>query len=361
MRILIELGHPAQVHQFKYTIKNFIGKGHKVKICIKEKEGIVSRLLELYGLKYESIGKNVPSLLNKGITLPHKDIKLFQIAYKFKPDIFVSIASPYSGIVSKLFKKPHVTFTDTEDAKLINALAFPFASVILTPNCFKANVPLNKHIVYDGYHELAYLHPNWFKPDSSVLNNLDLTKDDKFIIVRFSSWDATHDIGQRGFKSMEERINFIKTLEKYGKIFVISEILLPKSLEKNRLTISPEKIHDLLYYATMDIGGGATLASEAGVLGIPWIWISAGEMRGYLDDQEKNYGLGYSTKTPNQALERAIELLEDPNLKQRWRKKRGKLLKDKIDVTAFMIWFIENYSESFKIMKENPEYQERFR
>jgi predicted glycosyltransferase len=361
MKILIELGHPGQVHLFKYTIKNLIGNGHKVKIGIKEKEGIVSRLLELYGLKYENIGKNVPSLLNKVISALHKDIKLFQIAYKFKPDIFVSIASPYSGVVSKLFNKSHLTFTDTEDAVLSNALAFPLTSVILTPDCFKAKVPLNKHVKYRGYHELAYLHPNWFKPDSSVLDNLDLAKDDKFIIVRFSSWDASHDIGQRGFNSMEERITFIKTLEKYGKIFVTSEIPLPKSLEKNRLNISPEKIHDLLYYATMYIGGGATLASEAGVLGVPWIWISAGQMRGYLEDQEKNYGLGYCLRTPQQALERAIELLESVNLKSEWQKKKEKLLNRKIDVTKFMTWFIENYPESFEIMKENTRYQERFK
>ena len=36
------------------------------------------------------------------------------------------------------------------------------------------------------------------------------------------------------------------------------------------------------------------------------------------------------------------------------------MLKEKIDVTAFMVWFIENYPESAKIMKENPDYQLRF-
>jgi hypothetical protein len=37
------------------------------------------------------------------------------------------------------------------------------------------------------------------------------------------------------------------------------------------------------------------------------------------------------------------------------------MLRDKIDVTAFMVWFIENYPDSVNIMKENPEYQDRFR
>jgi len=37
------------------------------------------------------------------------------------------------------------------------------------------------------------------------------------------------------------------------------------------------------------------------------------------------------------------------------------MLKDKIDVTAFLVWFIENWPESFNIMKENPDYQYRFK
>jgi hypothetical protein len=35
--------------------------------------------------------------------------------------------------------------------------------------------------------------------------------------------------------------------------------------------------------------------------------------------------------------------------------------KEKIDVTAFMVWFIENYPESVKVIKENPDYQHRFK
>lgn len=32
-----------------------------------------------------------------------------------------------------------------------------------------------------------------------------------------------------------------------------------------------------------------------------------------------------------------------------------------IDYVAFLTWFIENYPESQKIMKENPDYQWRFK
>ena len=38
------------------------------------------------------------------------------------------------------------------------------------------------------------------------------------------------------------------------------------------------------------------------------------------------------------------------------------MLFEKIDVTGFMVWFVENYPESVGIMKENPEEtQKQFR
>jgi len=49
----------------------------------------------------------------------------------------------------------------------------------------------------------------------------------------------------------------------------------------------------------------------------------------------------------NEALKKAIEILENENSKKEWQKKREKLLNDKIDVTKFMVEFIENYPESF--------------
>jgi hypothetical protein len=54
-------------------------------------------------------------------------------------------------------------------------------------------------------------------------------------------------------------------------------------------------------------------------------------------------------------------LLSQENLKEQWKIKRDRLLADKIDVTAFYVWFIENYPESAKIMRKNPEYQYKFK
>ena len=308
MRLLFGIGHPAHVHFFRNLIDILESQNHEIQICVNDREN-VQQMLKLYEYSYEVYGNNHPNMHLKILDLLKYERYAYNKFTSFRPHLVLSIAHYFFGHVGKFLNVPSMYFTDTEDARLINSIGFPFADLILTPSCFQGSVPLQKHISYNSYHELAYLHPDIFKPDPSVLHNLNVNEGDKFILVRFSSWDSSHDIGHMGFKSLNERIQMIKELEKYGKVFITSEIDLPEDLHKNRCKISPEKIHDLLYYSQMYIGEGATLASEAGVLGVPWVWISAGERRGYLDDQENHYGLGFSLDTPQAALKKSIELL----------------------------------------------------
>jgi len=341
------MGHPKDVHFWKNIINSLSDKGHEVNILVWEKD-ITSYLLDAYGFEYIVIGKSQKGFFKKAYGILEGDMKSLMFARKIKPDIFIA-GAPYLAHISKLFGKPHISVTDTENARLIQYLTYPFSDVIFTPSCFQKKFNPQKHFTFEGYLELAYLHPRYFKPDSTVIDELD--KDDKLIVLRFVSWGASHDIGQRGFTHQEEIVNKLKN---YGKIFITSEKKLSKRLEKYRITIPPEKMHDLLYYATMYIGEGATMATEAGILGTPSIYVSSlvGTM-GNFEELEKRYRLVYSFQDPTLALEKALELLNDNNIKEKWQKKREKLLKEKIDVTKFMINFIENYPESFKTLKES--------
>jgi predicted glycosyltransferase len=346
MRIIVYIGHPAHVHLFKNMIWNLEGDGHEVKITAIDKE-IALYLLNAYGFKYDNLGKHSKKLLKKLLGFIARDYRLYQVAKNFKPDVFISHGSMFAAHVAKLFRKPHISLEDTEHSTEQYRLYAPFTDVILTSSCFKRDLG-KKQVRYNGYHELAYLHPNYFRPDPSVLDYLGLNEDDKFVILRFVSWGASHDIGQRGFDS-ETKKELVKEIEKRAQVFITSEKTLTKEFEKYRITIPPEKIHDLLYYATMYIGEGATMASEAAVLGTPAIYVNTLRL-GYLDEQEERYGLLYNFSNPKTAqkdvLRKAVEQLEDENLKTRWHNKRAKLLSEKIDVTKFLTDFIENYPES---------------
>jgi len=353
MRIMIGIGHPKQVHIRKNIINNLVEDGHEVKIVTWDKD-ITSYLLNVYGFKYEIIGKNYKGLMKKAYGMLKSDFKLFKIAKRFKPDILVW-GSPYLAHVSKLIGKPHIDFTDTEHAKLATLISFPFSDVICTPSCYRGKIDPKKHVMYNGYEELAYLHPNYFKPDPGVLDDLGLSKEDRFIIIRFVSWRASHDVGQHGFELRKLQI-FVKELEKFGKVLITSEAELKKDFEKYKIKVPPEKMHDLLYYATMYIGEGATMASESAILGTPAIYVNTLRL-GCLDEKEKRYGLVYNfsnSKTAQKdALAKAVELLEDGNQKSKWQRKREKLLSEKIDVTKFMTDFIENHPESFEKWEVN--------
>jgi len=365
MRIIFDVGHPAHVHLYRNTITELTANGEHIKIIARKRE-ITYHLLDKYGLNYIKFPQVSKSMTNP-ISLIGGINKLSKIAKVFKPDMFVSSGSILSAQVSSLISKPHIVFGDTV-AKKYSPYYFtsylviaPFTNVFCTPSVL--NWKPIRNVRYHGYHELAYLHPNWFKPDPEVLDIANLSKHDKFIIVRFASWDAVHDVGQKMiFNSIKERVEFINKLERFGKILITSEIPLPDSLKKYKLPIPPEKLHSLLYYSSMYIGEGATLASEAGVLGIPWIWLCGTEKLDYLVDQEDNYDLGYNIFNYQKALNKVKEIFDNySNIKQEWQKRRKRLLRNKIDVTAFMVWFLTNYPKSYEIMKKNPNYDEKFK
>jgi len=78
---------------------------------------------------------------------------------------------------------------------------------------------------------------------------------------------------------------------------------------------------------------------------------------------ENNYHLGFGIKTsePIKLYQKLEELLNIPDLKDIWKIRTAEFLKDKIDLTSFIIWFINNYPASVATVKENPEYQMRFK
>lgn len=357
MRILIDISHPADVHFFKHFIWIMKEKGYQIFITAKDKD-VAIRLLDAYGFPHQKVGQYQKGTWAKAADMLKIDYRIYKAATRFKPDIFISFGSPNAAHVSTALCKPHIAFDDTDHAVKEKLLYYPFTSVVVTPSTFRRNYG-RKQVRFEGYKELAYLHPNYFKPDPSVLGKLGINKSDRFIIVRFVAWEASHDVGQHGF-SLRGKIELVSELEKYGRVLITSEKPLPEMLERYRISVPPEKLHDLLYFATLCIGEGATVASECAVLGTPAIYVNTLRL-GYLDEQEERYGLVYNFSNPQtaemQGMEKALELLMQPDLKDRWAEKRQRLLGDKIDVTQFMVDFIENYPESFAKYKEGSKNQ----
>jgi len=361
MRILIDINHPAHVHYFHNLYHILINNNHQVCITAKKKD-ITLKLLKNFDIPYYCTGKNKQTLIGKFLSIIKSDYIILKQSLKFKPDLFFSFFSLSASHIGTLLNKPVIAFSDTENAKLSIITTKPFTNVVLTPSCFTKNLG-KKQIRFNGYMELCYLHPNYFIPDPSVLEILGVAKDEKYVIIRFVSWNASHDVGHSGL-SLAMKHTIVRELSKYAKVFISSEGELPKDLKPYQIKIPPQKMHDALAFATLLYGESSTMASECACLGTPAFFID-NDGRGYTNEEEEKYGLvfNYSESFQDQkrSLRKALELLNTPNLKQEFQNRRQKMLADKIDVTAFMVWFVENYPQSVKIMKENPDYQYNFK
>ncbi len=335
MKLLIDILHPAHVHFFRNFIKEVKSNGHKVLVTTREKD-IALDLLDLYNIKYTSLSKFRPGMGHLIWELIYRNWRFRKVVKKFKPNAMLGLMGPTIATSGRFKGIKKFVFWDTENSELSNKIVYPLVDFVCTPSCYEGKVWGN-HITYGGYHELAFLHPNKFKPNQNVLKRYGLKKSDTFFLLRFVSWGTYHEIGEEGFV---DKIKFVKELEKHGKVFISSEDPLPQELEKFRFKLRYDELHDFLAFATLYIGESATIASEAAVLGVPAIYVSSSR-RGYTNELEKKYGLVYNISKQEKAMKKALDLLRRKNLKKEWQKKRDCMLKDKIDVTSWLVKFVE--------------------
>lgn len=355
MKILIDIGHPGHVHLFKNFAHEMIRKGHSIIFTCRDKEFEI-QLLKAEGFNFVSFGKKYKTTVGKIFGLFKFDLLEIIQGIKFNPDFFLSHGSPYAAHAAAFLGKSHISLEDTGNMEQVN-LYLPFTKNVLTSTAFHMDLG-KKQLKYESYHELAYLHPKYFTPDEKIYHLLKINKHEQFVILRFVSWNASHDINQAGL-SLGEKRKVVSLLEKKYRIFISSESELPLEFKKYQIKMPPQEIHHALAFAALFIGEGATMASECAMLGTPAIYINT-ITAGTIDEQVK-YGLIFHFKTTENLINKINELISEPMLKQVFKNKQLKMLNDKIDLTAFFVWFIENYPKSSSIMKENPDYKYNFK
>ncbi len=344
MRVIFDVGHPGDFHALKNLGLALKEMGVEVLFTTREKEFEIE-LIKAAGFKYKSFGKHYKTIRGKIFGLLKFDLQMIWTALRFRPDLFISHGSIYASHAGFLLRKKHMSLEDTGNMEQIR-LYKPFADVILTPEVLPIDLG-SKQIRYNGYHEIAYLHPDTFKPDPSVYQLLGLAEGEPYAILRFVSWNASHDGGHKGI-SAADKGKLVELLGQRVKVFISSEADLPEHLQAYAYRVAPEKLHDALYYASIVVSEGATVASEAGVLGTPAIYINTIPIS-YCIDQE-NYGLVYNTTDSVKVFQLIEEILQLDRAE--FRRRREQLLNDKIDVNKFFVNFIqERYMKQQKLAK----------
>lgn len=361
MNILMDIAHPAHVHLLRNTYEELIKRGHHVHVTVKNIPSAIV-LLEKYKIPYTYLGGMHDSLLGKFFLQLGYNYKLWKLVRKNKINIGFGSSLTLAHI-SRLTGMHSIILDDDDDEvePLFVKYAHPYADVVLSPDC--TTRATKNAIAYAGYHELAYLHPNRFNPDSTILSDIGLKEGDPYFVLRFNAFRAHHDAGVQGL-SIENKRKLIQMLEKRGRVFITSERNIDEEFKNYQLTLSPDKIHSLIYYATMLIGDSQTMTSEAAILGTPAVKCNSFAGRLSVPNElEDTYGLCFSflPEKSDEFFQKIEELICVENLQAIFAERQQKLLADKMDVTAFFCWFIENYPDSRTQIKDNLEYQFQFK
>ena len=343
MKVLVDIGHPAHVHFFRNPMRLLLEHGHEVLITSRNKE-IAVELLDELGIEHvclSALGKG--GLLSLGRELIQRDWALWRIVRRFRPDVMAAIGGVNIAHVSRVTGVPSLVFYDTENARLQNAITYPFASCVIVPRCYESWLPPRRHIRYAGYHELSYLHPQQFTPDRDVAlrNGVDPQRDTFFL--RTVSWRANHDVGELGW-SYHLLEKLVHKLESHGTVLISSESPLPDSLLRYRYAGRISDVHHVLAYCRAFIGESATMASECAVLGVPAIY-AAHTGRGYTNEQEARYGLVINVSNIAwENVQAAVDQLLTQPLES-WATRRAQLLAETVDVAAFATRCIETFPD----------------
>lgn len=372
MNILVQLVHPAHFHYYRNAIDTWKRQGHSVIVVITDKD-ILAELLKKTNIPYIDILPKFRYRSNKLgqlIEMAIRDWRMLRVVLKYKIDVLTGSSVEITHI-GWLLRKSAINIGE-DDAYIVpkytNAIA-PFLDVRVTPMACD-NGPLSSRCIqYPGYLKLTYLHPNEFSSDIKVLKKYHIDERKPYFVLRFSALNAHHDKGIKGISYTIAK-QIIEILYSYGKIYITSERPLEPEFEQYRLHINPLDIHHVMAYATIYIGDSQSMANEAAMLGTPSLrfndFVGAKKI-GVMEELEHVYGLTYgiSSHEPEKLyakIEELLEMAKSGNLRDEFQRRRQKMLADKIDVTAFLTWFIENYPRSKELAKNpTPEFWQQFK
>jgi len=348
---------------FKHTIHALKKAGHKVVIVIRPKD-VLEQLCINEGLEYQKCGirPDKGGKLARAAVIVQRTVEIAKIVRKEKPCMLIG-SDGVMAYLGTIFNIPSFEFFDDdyEIIKLYAWIFFPFYSDLVCPNITNAGRWTKKKTGYEGYQKLSYLHPNIFTPDRNIVEKY-IPSDNPYFLLRLAKLNAHHDGGVGGInKTVGQHI--IDILQPHGDVFITSERKLEPQFERYRLNINPSDMHHVMAFAKMYIGDSQSMAVESAMLGTPSLRFNdfAGKIR-VLEELEHRYQLTFAipTSEPERLYAKIDELLSMPYLHETFQQRRQKMLSEKIDVSSFFTWFIENYPESKHIMHNNPDYQKRF-
>jgi uncharacterized protein len=274
--LVFDIVHPAHVNLFKNAIK-ILAVDYTIHITIMDR-GIIKKLLaeELPGFQYYVVTKRSKSKL--GLILLNnlfRALKMYFLLRRLKPVTGISCGQISFSLPLTLMQVPNYQFSDDIERKYVVL----FESYFSTKKYFP---PIEKRLLdglknterFNAMKQWAYLHPDYFTPDESVLNFYGL-EIKKYYFLREVSTGSFNYYGQtsstlRNFKPLPG-FRVVLSLEdkSQSKLYPEDWIILKEPVRD---------FYSLIYFSFMVLSSGDSLAREAALLGVPSIYVGVREM-----------------------------------------------------------------------------------
>lgn len=276
--VYIDICHLPQANLFKNVVHLLYEKVN-IQLLVRPR----GKLKEIIEMEYPSLpivcfGSYNDSLVKKIISNIQRELLLLKFFKKNKFDILMGVGSYFLSPISHLHNKPSIMFTDDFE----HLWHFNLNKFLSTYFIFPKSIPINGRniIKYNGYKELAYLHPNYFKSNRGILNEYDL-EEERYVFIRMTTNTSINYRRQTQFIP----INKWQEIIKYFKRRDIDVVLSLENKENSKffknsiILIEPiNEFYSLIKYSLMLISSGDTMAREACILGVPSIYLGGRKM-----------------------------------------------------------------------------------
>ena len=283
MKIWVDMLTPKQVHFLGRLSLRLREEGHEVFNTTRLYRE-ANQLIKLLGFEARVFGKHGGGTLEGKLLASTQRInELIPVIAIEQPDLAISFSSPESARTSFGLGIPHYSINDSPHAIAVALLTLPLSRKLFAPKIIPKEKWIQVGVKEDRIVQYNALDPIvWtknFKPDPSVLDELNLDNTKPIIVFRIEESFAAYLLGRTSKESVI--IPIIKNLLKqYGDR--IQVVILPRYEEQismintifEGIVITPEKVIDgpsLLSYTSVFIGAGGTMTAEAALLGIPAI------------------------------------------------------------------------------------------
>jgi predicted glycosyltransferase len=315
MRVLFDLVHPADALFFHHAIHELQAAGAEVRIASRRKDVLV-QLLDEFAFDHEPLSAAGAGMVGLSLELARRDAALVRMARRWRPDVMAGFGGVAISHAGKLLQIPSMSFYDTEHAALQLRMTLPFITEWHVPESWTGPTANGRTFRFPGSKQLAYLHPDHFRPDPTLAGAAGWEPERDNFLIRTVAWQANHDHGRRGIPGGQLRA-IVAALSARGKVHISAEGALPADLEQLRMRGTPASFHHLLAHCRLYCGESITVASEATALGVPAM-LQIDKEYAYVAEQERE-GLIHRFEPGDDAAAAIAGALAEPQASYRER------------------------------------------